>query len=250
MRLGEQRQVDEAHVLGDGLAGEVAVDAGDDAPPRAVEAEGVMPERVAAGHREAHLQDDGRRPAAHRRPDARPARHLGLGVGLGRVAEGAHPECAVLGREDQHVGVRGEERRVRVEGGVEVLAEVGLLDGEREAEPGGREAQQRREGAGGPGADQADGQVAAHARPGLHRAAGEQARRRRPGAEARGRVHHLHQPGGGGLGAAGGEVRARQLDAEPAARELAQVRGLLVGARGGVEAPGEQMGVADLLQRG
>ena len=247
---GEERQVDVAHVLGGGLAGEVAVDAGDDAPPRAVEAEGVMAERVAAGRREAHLQDHRRRPAAHRRPDARPARHLSVGVSLRRVAEGTHPERAMIGCEDEDIGVGGEKGEVRIKRGVEVLAEVGLLDGQRDAEPGRREAQQRRECAGGPGPHQADGEVAAHAGPGLHRAAVEQARRGRPGAEARGRVHHVHQPGGGGLGAAGGEVRARQLDAEPTARQLAQVCGFLVGARGGVKAPGEQMGVANLLQRG
>ena len=45
-------------------------------------------------------------------------------------------------------------------------------------------------------------------------------------------------------------MRAGELDAEPAARQLGEVRGLLVGVGGGVEAAGEQVGVADLLQRG
>ena len=251
---GEEREVDEAHVLGDGLSREVAVDAGDDAPPGAVEAERVVAERVGAGDREAHLQDGGGAVAAARRRTA------------GQTPDQRATSAATSA---SGVSVKGRTPRARCSGARTSTSRSCA----RSAEPGSRVALKYWPKSGWwmvsarpsrAAARRSSGakalvvqvptrptrQVAADPRPGLHRAAREQPRRRRPGAEAAGGVDHGHQPGRRRLGPPGGEMGAGELDAEPAARELGEVRGLLVGVGGGVEPAGEQVGVADLLERG
>ena len=241
--------VEKAHVLRRRPPGEPGVQRRGHAAPGAGHPGAMVAQRVAAGGGDAELHHDRRRDPAHRRPDAAPAVEFGRHVLGGRVAEGAEAERPVVGRQHQHFRRRGEELGARVEGGVEILAERRLADVERDAVPGRGEPEQRREGVGGPGADQPGAQAVAHPRPGLHRAAREKAGRRRPDLEARPAVDEAREPRRGRGRPAGRQLGAGELQRQLRRRALDEIRRLGEGRRRRLVAPGGEMLLAERLER-
>ena len=254
MRAGEQRDVDEAHVLAAGPVGEVAVDARVTLRRVPSRPAAWWPSGSPPGVAKPMLHDDRRRGAGApppRRPTS--ASTSASASASGVSVNGADPERAVVGREDQRRRARAARS---AEPGSSVALKYWPKSGwwmvEREAEPGGGEPQQRREGARWSRCRPARRVRRRRTpRPGLHRAAGEQARRRRPGLEARRGVDDRHQPGRRRRRPAGREMRPREL-ARRARRAAA--RSGAPPPRSALEAASKrraaQVRLAELLERG